>query len=1054
MSFTYKAFISYRHKPLDSSVAVKVQRTVERYTVPKDLRDLTGGRKIGRVFRDEDELPLSSSLSDSIVHALDDSEFLIVICTPDLPLSRWCEQEIRYFLNTHDRDHVITVLADGIPDDSFSPLLLHTYDEEGNITGDTEPLAANIAADTDRKRWKLFAKEKFRILACLIGCAFDELYKREQRYKRRRAAALGSVTAAVVLLFIGVLLNRNAVIRKNYEQALRNQSVYLAAESQRLLEEGDRLSAIAVAIEALPSEEGERPLVSKAEYALAESVNAYSTDWYRGRRSNYVINSALKHSNAVRSFILSENGDVVVSLSKDSLITAWDSEKSSALWSVPVSDDRSTGLIDILPDGTVVFYDYGTVYFADGQSGSVLYALEGSEGKDFGFITGAMISKDHGMLAVSDYRGIIRLFDTESKEEICCIESDAALNALAFSDDGSMLAAGSYRDGNSDRYESVRVYDTESGSVILDLDPFPPGDINHTDVIFTGDGRLCISHSPYYSDISGMVAGTQMMFFAEKEHHISLYDISNGRKVWEVSSCYYSTNDGHRTIYTEDLGGEPVFVSTYSNSVDIVDAGTGELLSHAEYPSAVVYASVYDDAVQCLTADGGFGALKSGDKQWSLVYSFVHGIESAVRDASDYWIVQDGSDSILHYGYSRPDPSGIVIEDDITDDAVRAGFSGDSFIYGSDSFVIGSYGWRDLLYFDRDAKELRYRSLSDEREGYGSDLKCFPIRLSDGVLTILKASSSGTSELWNVKLAADDRKVCFSPEENMEFLDAVGDVSAEEWYGIVMARNENFKYDYYLVSYDYEFNQKNRVLIKESSYESVSMFLDEDGSLYVRFSDTDEVYVIDTEKCTARECSGAWGGALAAAGYNEFGKRVSYDADADLTAVSTGDRIVLFDRNKTLIREIGDGSFEFISAAFAEKGRYIVALCRDNQIRRYDLKTGQMLSRCDVDYDCSYIGPEVVDWIVTDKGIMVMMLQDRCSFIISEDDWDISARIPDCTAYLPSEDLFVLIPAGLEDCEAVGFRRHTAGSLTDRGREILGDWELSESQKMKYGTDQ
>ena len=128
MSYHYKAFISYRHKPLDSDVAAKVQHTIEHYTVPRDLRDLAGGKKLGKVFRDEDELPLSSSLSDSIVDALDDSEFLIVVCTPDLPLSKWCEQEIRHFLSTRDRDHIITVLADGAPGQSFSPLLLHKYD--------------------------------------------------------------------------------------------------------------------------------------------------------------------------------------------------------------------------------------------------------------------------------------------------------------------------------------------------------------------------------------------------------------------------------------------------------------------------------------------------------------------------------------------------------------------------------------------------------------------------------------------------------------------------------------------------------------------------------------------------------------------------------------------------------------------------------------------------------------------------------------------------------------------------------------------------------------
>ena len=142
---SYIAFISYRHKPLDKQAAEMIQRRIERYIVPKEYRNQVGGKRLGMVFRDEDELPASSSLSNSITEALDHSKYLLVICTPNLPLSKWCEQEIRYFLKTHDRDHVLAVLVDGEPEKSFSPYLLHTYDEEGNITGDTEPLAANIA---------------------------------------------------------------------------------------------------------------------------------------------------------------------------------------------------------------------------------------------------------------------------------------------------------------------------------------------------------------------------------------------------------------------------------------------------------------------------------------------------------------------------------------------------------------------------------------------------------------------------------------------------------------------------------------------------------------------------------------------------------------------------------------------------------------------------------------------------------------------------------------------------------------------------------------------
>ena len=95
---SYIAFISYRHLPLDMEAAKRVQKKIENYVIPREFREQFGGGKFGHVFRDEDELPMTASLTDSIYTALDHSRYLIVICTPDLPRSKWCEAEIRYFM--------------------------------------------------------------------------------------------------------------------------------------------------------------------------------------------------------------------------------------------------------------------------------------------------------------------------------------------------------------------------------------------------------------------------------------------------------------------------------------------------------------------------------------------------------------------------------------------------------------------------------------------------------------------------------------------------------------------------------------------------------------------------------------------------------------------------------------------------------------------------------------------------------------------------------------------------------------------------------------------
>ena len=107
MDYTYSAFISYRHLPADIEAAKAVQRALETYRIPADIRKKTGVKKLNRCFRDQDELPLADDLGSSIEKALQESEWLIVICSPDLPASRWCLREIDYFIELGRKDHII-----------------------------------------------------------------------------------------------------------------------------------------------------------------------------------------------------------------------------------------------------------------------------------------------------------------------------------------------------------------------------------------------------------------------------------------------------------------------------------------------------------------------------------------------------------------------------------------------------------------------------------------------------------------------------------------------------------------------------------------------------------------------------------------------------------------------------------------------------------------------------------------------------------------------------------------------------------------------------------
>lgn len=225
--------------------------------------------KLGKCFRDEDELAASRSLPNSIREALAASRTLIVICSPETQESPWVRREIEMFEQLHGRERIICVLAAGSSEESIPPILKTRMMSDANgILREmpAEPLAADLRPEAKAKR----KAELLRIIAAVAGCNYDDLRQRE-RIRKRKRIALSSAAAALAIVAIGVFAFQ---FHRTSEAALIAESKTLAAASSVQFEQGNRIQSIQTALEALPTSEADhsRPLVPEAQAALERAL--------------------------------------------------------------------------------------------------------------------------------------------------------------------------------------------------------------------------------------------------------------------------------------------------------------------------------------------------------------------------------------------------------------------------------------------------------------------------------------------------------------------------------------------------------------------------------------------------------------------------------------------------------------------------------------------------------------------------------------------------------------------------------------------------------------
>ena len=275
--YRYKAFISYSHGA-DNRLAPALRTALHGFAKPwYQLRAM-------RVFRDETGLAVTPALWPSIEAALLDSEYFLLLASPDAAASEWVQREVACWLDGRPADHLLIALTHG---EIRWNDAAHDFDWDRT---NALPRRLSKAFDQVPKyvdlRWATLATDLSlrnpdfltavaSVASTLRGQPLDELVGEDVRQHRRTrrvaaAAIVGLATLAIAAIVFGVIANQQRdearrqerIAVEQRDQARRRLVQLNSANGSRAADAGDVSAAMlwfaeAVKLEAdHPTEQG------------------------------------------------------------------------------------------------------------------------------------------------------------------------------------------------------------------------------------------------------------------------------------------------------------------------------------------------------------------------------------------------------------------------------------------------------------------------------------------------------------------------------------------------------------------------------------------------------------------------------------------------------------------------------------------------------------------------------------------------------------------------------------------------------------------------------
>ena len=516
------AFISYQRQ--DEEYAEWFRKKLEHYRLPSSLRkkDASLPKEIRPIFRDALELT-GGFLAQEIEQALEQSKFLIVVCSPRSARSPWVNKEVEYFIQSGRTQYIIPYIIDGEPfaqdesNECFPPALRA-------LTADNELLGINMN-ELGRDAAAI------KVVARMFGLRFDALWQRYEREQRRNRWLVvgGALLFAVVSLAIGGYIYRNNLELDRTNEALReermkveaeknraeealaslhlandsiekqhvfleqtnselveerdnvvranwgmyeNQSRYVAEKAIALTDADESYTARLLCLDILPHDlnNPDRPYTPEAEMALR-----YACEHYSGtlRGHTYDVNSAT----------FSPDGRYIVSASSDNTLKIWDTKKWECIKTLE-GHTSSVNSAAFSPDGRYIVSASldKTIKIWDTKNWECIKTLEGHTKP----VNSATFSPDGKYIVSASDDKTIKIWSTKSGECTKTLEGHAGfVKSVTYSPDGKYIVSAS-------NDNTLKIWSTENWECIKTLE-------GHTYIVtsatFSPDGKYIVSAS-------------------------------------------------------------------------------------------------------------------------------------------------------------------------------------------------------------------------------------------------------------------------------------------------------------------------------------------------------------------------------------------------------------------------------------------------------------------------------------------------------------------------------------------------------------------------------
>ena len=1025
MSTRYNAFISYKHAEEDNKVAEAVHKGLERFHIPHKIRKKTGIKRIDRIFRDKDELPITSDLSDSIAEALSSSDYLIVICSTNTKESAWVPREIEYFLKNHTKREVFTVLVNGEPGDVIPEILTYeektVTDEEGNertVKIPVEPLSCDYRMPLS----KAGRTELPRLVAGIIGCAYDELMNRRRQYRMKQLFAFFSAALAIMAAFSGYMYYSRDKIHKNYLESLKNQSKYLANESGRLLEKEQRITALQLAMEALPADENDdRPVTAEAVRALTSASLAYEGN--NGNNTHAAWNYRMP--GVVSEFKLSVNGKKIAVRDAGDVVALWDTEDGKKILYLEDQDSHIVGM-DFIDDGTFAFWDSRMIRCYDADKGEELWTYAITD--DY-FLSDKSVSADDGTFYLYSYEECFYKIDFKTGKLVGKISlkdrkgfEDLGVTEAKLSPDGKRIA---FRGGGKD------IDDHSYGVIELDdkgLD--------------SGKPVLSKIQSEWIRDIDWIDNDTLLLASSEKDKtkstgfgdieilsidhsKISCLDASTLSEKWssDFECSGVMIESGFVMLGNDDIA----YFS--GNVVTVYDALTGDQKYSNNVNSSVLSVSDRDgDGTPVyITENGGYAVPAGGTDPDAVYYRklFTDELRQVVVCKGVY-AKQRYSHEIIYYGTGVYDEEWKPLCED-------AGLKGTLMDFSMDDRFLA------ILTYDDPGIKLHIFSLDENARHITIPLdgeNTYDYRMLGilGDYLYLGYYDDGDYDLITVDIKAEkaDKTKLFKTATTFNDAAVIKDGRL-----VFIFRTEDFKAG--LAVYDPDSGKRDDIILPEELgyITHAPVYYGEEG-LVCLYGGGDLVIDVKSGRAEVVEAP-------------EDRPETSCYSDNSYKgkiAISDGKSIYIIGKDGKVSTTIKCPGLAPLGITFVKGGLYV--LYSDGGFYRYSVETGELEAKGDASVYQYYNGSTAFRYD-KDNDIMYIRMEGLLDMVDMETGVE-TAHIVDGLGYHKGRDIFVTTSQGEDGKPEVGyFRRYSVHELMDKARAILKDEELPDDMRSFYG---